>query len=103
MPTIYIPTKKRISDKKTNLDHIAVYNTSTWKNLRKNYLKENTLCVKCLKQNKITLANDIHHIIYLSTETTLAGKKRIGFEINNLMALCKECHKNIHLNRYNND
>ena len=96
MPTLNLPDRKRTSDKRQVLDHIAVYNTQRWRSLRLMYLKQHTLCEVCLKQNKIVLAEDVHHKQYISTATTKEGKQVLGFDVNNLQAVCKDCHKEIH-------
>ncbi len=103
MPWINLPEKKKRVDKrlihsskKDNLNHSAVYNTSIWKELRIEYLKEHPTCERCLKNDKITLAIDVHHIIPISAGKTKKDKQIIGFDWNNLMALCKDCHKEIH-------
>lgn len=104
MPTINLPKRKERSDykryavpsKRNNLNHIAVYNTLTWKILRLEYMKDNPLCEMCIKKDKIKSAVDIHHIIPISSGVDMIGKKTLGFDINNLMAVCKECHFEIH-------
>lgn len=100
MPTLHnLPDRKRVSDKRQVLDHISVYNTQRWKRLRLNYLKQCTLCEVCLADNKIVLAEDVHHKVYLSTASTKEGKQVLGFDVNNLQAVCKDCHKKIHNRR----
>jgi 5-methylcytosine-specific restriction endonuclease McrA len=98
MPTIqlkYSDRKKKNSSKQNCLNHIAVYNTRTWKELRLYFLAENPLCEICKKLEKITLAQEVHHKIPISTGKTKEEKQQLGFDINNLQALCTECHKNI--------
>lgn len=101
MPTINLPEQKnrkyyKESEKSKLLNHSAVYNTRIWRSLRLNYLIENTLCEKCLIKNKITLATDIHHLYPISKGVTKEEKQIIGFDVNNLMSLCKACHIDIH-------
>lgn len=52
----------------------------------------NPVCEKCNN----ALAIDVHHKIEISTGRNEAEYKQIGFDSNNLMALCKNCHKAIH-------
>lgn len=93
-----IPNKRKLNKihntKENNLIHSTIYNTSTWKKLRISYLTNNPVCEKC----KDRLAIDVHHIIYLSIAGNITELKRLGFDENNLMAVCKDCHKEIHNN-----
>jgi len=105
MPTIYRPEKKPIlkrskhSIKKDNLIHRLVYNTLTWKQLRINKLMNQPLCEckECKKNNRIILAEQVHHIRCIST----AGEnqqliKALGFDYNNLLSVSRLCHIEIH-------
>lgn len=59
----------------------------SWKRIRDRYIKEHPLCEECSKQDKLTPAEEVHHILPLSRGGTHA--------INNLMSLCKSCHSKI--------
>ena len=100
MPTIFLNPKKKYkriyTDKRDNLNHSSVYNTSTWKELRITYLKENPLCEKCKAKGIVRLAEDVHHIYPISKGYTVNEKQMIGFDSTNLLALCKACHIDIH-------
>ena len=58
-----------------------------WKRIRDSYIGKHPLCEMCLKNNKITLATEVHHIRPLSRGGT--------HDEENLMALCKPCHSKI--------
>lgn len=63
------------------------YETKQWKLIRINTLQRNGgLCEHCLKNNIITPAVDVDHII------PHRGNKELFFDLNNLQILCKECH-----------
>lgn len=50
MPEINRPKKKRNYQKNWRNSEIAkIYNTTTWRNLRKAYLMKHPLCENCLK------------------------------------------------------
>ena len=59
----------------------------SWKRIRDRYIKTHPLCEQCQKENRITPAEEVHHILPLS--------KGGGNESSNLMALCKSCHSRI--------
>ena len=59
----------------------------TWKRIRDRYIAAHPLCEECKKNEKITLAQEVHHIIPLSKGGT--------HEESNLMSLCTSCHSTI--------
>lgn len=59
----------------------------TWKRIRDRYIAAHPLCEQCKKTDKLTPAEEVHHIIPLSKGGTHA-------EIN-LMSLCTSCHSEI--------
>lgn len=56
---------------------------------------QHPVCEEC----KNNLAIDVHHKIEISTGSNETEYKQIGFDAENLMALCKDCHKSKHNNR----
>ena len=74
----------------------AFYKTTTWKHIRKEILKEqNNDCQVCKSKGKHTEANTVHHIKHLRDRPDLAIDK------GNLIAICEECHYNVHHRREN--
>ena len=104
MPTIPLPAKKKRSDyrtyaksnKRDNLNHNAVYNTLTWKVLRLEKLRNNPLCERCYLKGKIASAIDVHHIVHINEGKNIIEKRTLGFDYENLMSVCKQCHKELH-------
>jgi 5-methylcytosine-specific restriction protein A len=58
-----------------------------WKRVAERHKKNNPLCVKCMENGKIKASEETHHIVPVSVNRDLE------FAPDNLMALCKECHK----------
>lgn len=58
-----------------------------WKRIRDRYIAQHPLCEQCLKQNKVTAAEEVHHILPLSRGGTHCE--------DNLMSLCTPCHSKI--------
>ena len=75
--------------KQDNIIHQTIYNTDRWRKLRLNYLMYNPICERC---NEV-LATDVHHINKIPKTDNLVLMQQIGFDENNLMSLCRECHK----------
>lgn len=60
---------------------------SLWRKIRNRYIKAHPYCEECLKNRKLTKAEEVHHIIPLNDGGTHADE--------NLMSLCKSCHSRI--------
>lgn len=78
-------------DKRRDKKLVAFYNGIKWRRLRDFILsRDNYLCQDCLKQNDIAAAEEVHHII----EVKVDWSKR--YEQDNLVSLCKSCHRKRH-------
>ena len=99
MPTINKPKKQSNYKKHDKALQIYnnVYNTVQWRKLRQAYLMQHPLCEECLKQGKTTLATEVHHVIPISSGLSEMEMKDLGFNSENIMALCSECHHKQHL------
>lgn len=103
MPTIVLIEKKKREfrpkinqNKRDNLNHRFVYNTTKWRELRLFYLSKQPLCEICLEKDIIKCAVDVHHIIPIDSVNDIKGKIKLGFDETNLKSLCKDCHKEVH-------
>ena len=63
-----------------------LYNSQRWRNLRKNFLDLNPLCVYCKQAGKIKPADVVDHIV------PHKGNLKLFWDESNLQALCKTCH-----------
>lgn len=61
-----------------------------WKRIRDRYIKSYPLCEECERQDRLTPAEEVHHIIPLNQGGT--------HDRENLMSLCQSCHNKIHIN-----
>ena len=76
-----------------------IYSSQKWQKLRLARLREdNFLCSDCLKEGRITPAEEVHHIISFMK---YKGKERemYAYDYSNLVSLCKACH----IKRHNNE
>lgn len=55
-----------------------------WQKLREAYLRDNTHCVVCLAEGKLTAARVVDHIVPL--------RQGGSNDVSNLQALCDQCH-----------
>lgn len=51
------------------------------------------------KAGKTVPAEDVHHIISFMSTNDSVERKRLAYDYDNLMSLCKQCHQNIHNER----
>ena len=85
-----------VSDKVAK-DKREIYNSREWHELRTAKLRStNGLCEECLKDGIITAARCGHHVLPIETARTKEEMRRLAFDWNNLMSLCKSCHARIH-------
>jgi 5-methylcytosine-specific restriction enzyme A len=62
---------------------------AVWRRLRDLHLQTNPLCAHCLRENKLTAAEQVHHIVPIRT----APERRL--DPTNLLSLCAPCHSRI--------
>lgn len=69
----------------------SFYNSSLWKKIRRERLTiDNGLCQMCLEDDRLTLADMVHHEIEVKDD----WDKRL--DIDNLISLCNGCHNKVH-------
>lgn len=59
-----------------------------WRKARDRHAREHPLCEKCFAEGRVTLMDEVHHIVPVSRGGT--------HEDSNLMSLCRSCHTKIH-------
>lgn len=65
----------------------AFYKSKAWKRIRQQVLiRDHYLCQECLKNQRITKAEIVDHIIPLTIDWSLS------LSLNNLQSLCQSCH-----------
>ena len=71
------------------------YNSQQWHNMRNYVMKRDAyLCQDCLAKGKQTPAEEVHHITPLNPQNIMDPS--VTLNENNLVALCRECHKARH-------
>ena len=73
----------------------SFYSSAAWQSCRNEYMKQaHYLCEDCMKRGIYKPAKEVHHIEELTPENIHRPEVVLNFE--NLVALCKECHKARH-------
>lgn len=73
----------------------SFYNSTAWKNTRRNYKQSvGGLCERCLAKGMIVPADVVHHKIPLTEENVSDLSISLGWD--NLQALCRQCHAEVH-------
>jgi 5-methylcytosine-specific restriction enzyme A len=76
---------------KRNKEARTFYKSTAWKKCRQVVLeRDNFLCQECLKNNRVTPADMVHHIVELLDDWNKA------LDIDNLSSLCNSCHNKVH-------
>ena len=97
MPNIYKPKKKNNTDgNHYDAERRKIYNSERWRRLRAWKFACSPLCELCLKENKITVAEDIHHITSFMSTNDRDTRLHLAYDYDNLMSLCKKCHQYVH-------
>ena len=75
------------------------YDSTAWKNTRRNYKQSvGGLCERCLAKGIITPAEIVHHKTPLTADNMT--DLNISLSWNNLQALCRQCHAEVHDDMY---
>lgn len=82
--------------KSNNVHYRKLINSVTWRRLRFCYLQQHPLCERCKEADKYTPATDVHHINPIEWATTLEAMTARAYNPTNLMALCPDCHAEVH-------
>lgn len=67
-----------------------------WKRLRKCKLSQNPLCERCLADDSVTSATEVHHTHPVEEAYTVTEKEQRMYDVHNLMSVCRACHVAIH-------
>lgn len=82
---------------KSNQSYRLFYSSTQWISKREEILRrDNNECQVCKAMYKFVQATDVHHIL------NLKDNYELRLDNNNLISLCKECHKDIHRLNINN-
>lgn len=74
----------------------AFYKTGAWVRCRELILiRDSYLCQICMKDNRPTPADTVHHIIHLKDDPSKA------LEESNLISVCRTCHGELHSTKAN--
>ncbi|EOU1569855.1 HNH endonuclease [Clostridium perfringens] len=82
---------KNYKVRRNDKDEKVFYNSKEWHIVRTNVIaRDLVLCKVCLSNNRIRVANVVHHIIELKES------RELGLKTSNLLSLCNSCHQEIH-------
>ena len=102
MPHIRLLKDAPKSRQHTNRKYISsnkwrkYYGTKVWRDLREQKLQEQPLCEICLRNDKITPATQVHHIVPFGQGEDEQERWELFLNYDNLMSICKHCHAIIH-------
>lgn len=67
-----------------------------WRTLRNSYLQQHPLCEECERKGYVTAARCVHHKTPVESGHSESECRDLAFRPTNLMALCFQCHADIH-------
>ena len=78
--------------------YIRLINTRKWQHIRQQYLSKHPACERCKAAGHSAIpAVCVHHIIPIESTRIKADMEHLAYSLNNLQALCSECHYTTHL------
>lgn len=96
MAWIYKPKRTRRPRHTVNAEmhkrRRRVYNTQRWKRLRESKLRDQPLCEECLRNGRITPADEVHHIVSFADYVDPDEADALAYDYDNLESICKKCH-----------
>ena len=76
-----------------------LYDSKAWKDTRKAYTQSvGGLCERCMANGIVTPAEVVHHITPLTEDNV--DNASVALDWNNLQALCRQCHADVHDEMY---
>ena len=78
--------------------YVKIMNSQRWRDLQESTLKAHPYCERCETKGRRTPAKVVHHIKPIESGHSTAEYERLGYDPENLMALCTQCHADIHRN-----
>ena len=96
-----MPTIKRLERKRSESDRRKerrkAYNNTYYQKIRGYYMRCHPWCERCLREGKYSPASDCHHVISpFEGNKTHEQKYELLTNANNFIALCRDCHNEIH-------
>lgn len=76
--------------------YIQLMNSREWRDLRTQIIREHPLCQQCEAEGRITASRCVHHVVPVESATTEAEAMQLCFRRTNCIALCYQCHADIH-------
>lgn len=77
--------------------YIALINSHRWHQLRHAQIVAEPLCEECKKNDRVTVATEVHHRTPVESGRNFEERQRLAYDPANLESLCRECHKAKHI------
>ena len=87
----WIKKNKEIRYGRTEVSRAGWYHTPRWRKLRKYKMSINPLCEICERNNKVTKAVLVDHIVPVDSEDD-ENFLELFYSLDNLQSLCEKCH-----------
>lgn len=85
-PRVSAAPMGRLPARTAKQDYKPLYNSREWREGRLEHLRANPLCIRCIKEDKVTVATIVDHRV------PHQGHAKLFFDRNNWDSLCKSHH-----------
>ena len=76
--------------------YVKLMNSREWRELRTQVIREHPLCQRCEQEGRVTASRCVHHVQPVESGRTEAEMRDLCFRRSNCVALCYQCHADIH-------
>ena len=88
---MFLDSKRTATDTINKQIRHKIYNNRKWRRIRALKFANSPLCEDCLLVGVCSITTEIHHIVPIDIDPTLA------YVYHNLRALCVDCHHKVHI------
>lgn len=74
----------------------SLINSYEWQKLRRKKFIINPICEDCERKGRITPTEEVHHNVPVESGKDEEEMRRLAYDFNNLVSLCRTCHAERH-------
>lgn len=80
-----------------SIHYRKMINSARWRDTRRRVMQRaGYTCEDCKLHDRVTLAVEVHHVRPVEWAHTDSQREQLMFDMRNLVALCRDCHRERH-------